>query len=248
MRKNLTTNLNQQISVDCCIFNFNQGHLNVLLIKRKSKNKSGEELLALPGDLVYNNETLNNAAERVLKELTDLEHVYLEQVGAFSDLHRLSKPEDKHWLKSFRTNPNARVITIGYYSLTKINENLAHPNSFAEELRWIPVKSIESLAFDHMEILAASIAALQTRIKTKPIGFNLLPKKFTLSQLQELYEAILDKSIDKRNFRRKMLKLGIIIPLDKYQENVSHKPAQYFSFDKEKYEALEGTGFDNFGF
>ena len=241
-------NLNKGISVDCVIFGFDLERLNVLLIQREPLNQDDLSDLALPGDLIYNDENFDSASNRVLKELTGLENIFLEQVGAFGDINRLSKPHDRAWLQSVRDQPNVRVITVAYYSL--VNQNSFHPipSKFAKSITWKPVNEIESLAFDHLDILKAALQKLKNKLQTQPIGFNLLPEKFTLSELHKLYEAIIGKELDKRNFRRKMLKLELVTKLNEKQSGVAHKPSNYYSFNLENYEKLQAEGYNNFGF
>lgn len=245
IKKNASLELNPNVSVDCVIFGFDFDKLNVLVINRDNAN--GIQW-ALPGNLIYDDERLDQAANRVLEELTGLQHIYLEQIGAFGDPNRVSKESDRSWLESIRDQPDARVITVAYFSLVKMDDYLPHASSFAKSAEWIPINEIKELAFDHFEILQAAKSRLKQMIKIRPIGFNLLPEKFTLSQLHKLYEAILDKPLDKRNFRRKIQKLKIVTSLKEKQSGVPHKPSQLFMFDKNHYLQLMQNGFDNFGF
>lgn len=245
IEKNRRQELNPNISVDCVIFGFDFDKLNVLVIDRADGSRLP---CALPGDLIFNHEHLDHAAIRVLEELTGLKNIYLEQIGAFGDPNRISKESDQSWLQKVREQPQARVVTIGYYSLVKMENYLPQASSFAKSAAWIPVNKITELAFDHMEILDAAKQRLKQMINIRPIGFNLLPEKFTLSQLHRLYEAILDKPLDKRNFRRKIQKLELVKNLKEKQFGVPHKPSQLFMFDGKTYEKLMQTGINNFGF
>lgn len=244
-KKNQIIELNPNVSVDCVIFGFDFDKLNVMLIDRSEQDRIQ---WALPGNLIYDDEHLDEAANRVLAELTGLENIYLEQIGAFGDPNRISKESDRSWLQSIRAQPDARVITVAYFSLVKMDDYQPQPSSFAKSAEWIPLNEIRELAFDHYEILQSAKARLKQMIKIRPIGFNLLPEKFTLSQLHKLYEAILEKPLDKRNFRRKVQKLNIVSSLEEKQSGVPHKPSQLFMFDKEQYLQLMQNGFDNFGF
>lgn len=239
--------LNPRISVDCVIFGFDLNQLKVLVIER-SISDSDKQILTLPGDLIYEAENLDIAADRVLFELTGLQTIFLEQVGAFGDTDRLNKEADKKWLRAVREEPEARVITIAYFSLVNIHEYAPQASSFAKSAAWIPLDEINELAFDHFDILQTALKKLKNKIRIQPVGFNLLPEKFTLSQLQKLYEAILGRELDKRNFRRKMLKLQLVEMLEERQEKVPHKPSQYFKFNETNYNKLIENGFDNFGF
>ena len=246
--KKINLELNPNVSVDCVIFGFDLEQLTVLLIDRGEISSAFGPRLALPGNLIYDNENLDMAANRVLDELTGLKNIYLEQVGAFGDPDRIHKESDREWLKSIRAEPEARVITVAYYTLVPMQQYKPQASSFAKNADWVPVCEIKELAFDHFEILQAAKEKLKQKIKIQPIGFNLLPQKFTLSQLHRLYESILDKPLDKRNFRRKIQKLDILTSSSEKQKGVPHKPSLLYEFNEEKYQELTQTGFDNFGF
>ena len=247
-KKNKALELNPNVSIDNIIFGFDFDQLYCLLIDSGISKTTGRPRLAVPGDLIYDNETLDEAAKRILKELTGIDNIYLEQIGAFGDPNRMGKESDKEWLKSMRAEPDARVITVAYFSLVKMDDFNPKASSFAESAGWAPINEIHELAFDHYEILQSAREQLKRKIKIQPIGFNLLPEKFTLSQLHKLYESILNKPLDKRNFRRKILNLQILTPLNEKQVGVPHKPSQLFEFNEEKYQKLSSEGFDNFGF
>jgi 8-oxo-dGTP diphosphatase len=190
--------LNPNVSVDCVIFGFDLDQLYVLLIDSGSNEAFSQARMAVPGDLIFDTENLDEAATRVLKELTSIENIYLEQIGAFGDPNRIGKKEsDREWLEAIRAEPEARVITVAYYSLVRMPNFNPKASSFAKSAGWAPVKEVFDLAFDHYEILQAGLKQLRRKIKIQPIGFNLLPEKFTLSQLHKLYECILDKELDK---------------------------------------------------
>jgi 8-oxo-dGTP diphosphatase len=205
-------------SVDNVIFGFDGGDLKVLLIQRGAAPYKGK--WALPGDLVYPNEDLDAAAARVLEQLTNLRGVYLEQVRAFGAV-------DRH--------PLGRVITIAYYSLIKVSKFSVTPASFAQKAHWRSISETNELAFDHTEILDACLRQLKHKVRMAPVGFELLPPKFTLSELQHLYEALLETDLDKRNFRKKILAMNLLNDLNEMQEGVSHRPAKLYQFDKERY-------------
>jgi 8-oxo-dGTP diphosphatase len=214
-------------SVDNVIFGFDGGELKVLLIKRS--NALFQNMWALPGDLVYPNEDILNAASRVLDQLTGLKGVFLEQVRAFGAV-------DRH--------PLGRVITVAYYSLVNPRSFQLTPSSFASVAEWHRMSDVGQLAFDHNHILQACQEQLRLRVRTAPIGFELLPLKFTLTELQLLYESILGKEMDKRNFRKKMLTLNFIHDLNEMQENVSHRPARLYQFNLETYSKLVEAGYE----
>lgn len=241
-------NLNPHVSVDCVIFGFGFEELKVLLIERGLPDDGGlgaaKPTLMLPGDLIYDNENLDQSAMRVLKALTSLENIYLEQFAAFGEPARVRREEDLAWLRSMREDPEARVITVGYYSLVRLDKFKPAPAYYARSADWYPVSSVPELAFDHNAILDAALARLKNKARVEPIGFELLPQKFTLSQLQKLYEAILGIPLDKRNFRRKIMSRGFLTELQEKQQGVPHKPAMLYQFDAAQYERLKGNSFD----
>jgi 8-oxo-dGTP diphosphatase len=213
-------------TVDNVIFGFDEGDLKVLLIKRGEEPFKGE--WALPGYFVYENEDLDSAAQRVLDELTGIKNVYLEQVNTFGAV-------DRH--------PMGRVITVAYYSLIKISDYNLHVSSIAIKAKWHRIAKLKDLAFDHFKILTACFQRLKGRVRGRPVGFELLPPKFTLTELQHLYEAILETSLDKRNFRKKILSMNLLLDLDEMQEGVAHRPARLYQFDKTKYEHFLAEGY-----
>lgn len=215
-------------TVDNVIFGFDEGDLKVLLIKR------GEEPFknrwALPGYFVYPNEDLDTAAKRVLEEMTGIRNVFLEQVKTFGAVNR---------------HPFGRVITVAYFSLIRIdNYEVQTSSAVARKAEWHSVSKLKNLPFDHQEILDASFQRLKWMVRYRPVGFELLPSKFTLTELQHLYEAILETELEKRNFRKKILSMNLLIDLDETQEGVAHRPARLYKFDKQKYEQLLADGFN----
>ena len=229
--------LSPNFSIDCVVFGFDSERLYVLLVERTLIDKSGNVLLddyTLLGNHVFNDEDLDEAAHRVLFSLTGIESIYLEQFGTFGHPERLNHPNDKLWLESINLNPDNRVITTAYYSLLYINDVKLRAGE--RKLLWHPVNDSIDLAYDHKEILSLALEAVRTKIRTNPIGFELLPTKFTLSQLQKLYEEILGVSYDKRNFRKKISRMNYLVPLNEKQKGVAHKPAQLFMFSKDVYE------------
>ena len=231
--------INSNVSVDCALFSFDGSELEILLIERMAGETTLEDdLLALPGNLIYQNENLDQAANRVLFELTGLENIFLEQVYTFGDPARITKEKDQDWLKKIRVHPEARVITVAYTSLVKKSNLKVSPSSFARKALWVKVKEVPQLAFDHNEIFTKALDFLKQKIYLQPLGYELLPERFTLAQLQKLYEAILDDSFDKRNFRRKILRTSFIIPLDEKQQGVAHKPARLYRFDKSQFHQI----------
>lgn len=228
------------ISVDCVVFGFDFEKLNVLLVERELRDeKSGQVIFSdhtLAGYHIFEDEDLDTAAGRILKGLTGLDNIFLEQFGAYGQLDRVSAPRDKTWLDHINKGFADRIVTVGYLALidnTKVTLRLKERN-----VSWFPVSKISDmeLAFDHKYLFHEALAALQRKVKVEPIAFELLPDYFTLSQLQKLYEAVLGTSFDKRNFRKKVAQMHYVIPLKKKQQGVAHKPAQYYLFSREVYE------------
>ncbi|CAN5782048.1 NUDIX domain-containing protein [soil metagenome] len=214
------------VSIDCIIFGLDEGRLKVLLVERAIEPSFG--LWALPGGFVLEQEDLDVAARRTLEATTGMTNVFMEQVQAFGKVGRF---------------PWRRVVTIAYYALIKsIHGNLrAGPD--ASDVRWFDVKQVPELVFDHRQILHAALSTLRTKVRREPIGFELLPQKFTLSELQGLYEAVLDTTFDTRNFRKKLLKMNLLVELDERQTGVPHRAARLYSFNRESYESLKEKGF-----
>ena len=214
-------------TVDNVIFGFDEGDLKVLLILR------GEDPYpdkwALPGYFVRESEDLDAAAYRVLEELTGMKDVFLEQVSTFGNPQR---------------HPMGRVITVAYYSLVRIQDYCIRPASMAREVKWYSLDDHPSLAFDHGNILQACFERLKKQVRQRPLGFELLPSKFTLTELQHLYEAILGKRLDKRNFRKKILAMSLLVDVGETQAGVAHRPAKLYQFDQNKYDRFVAEGFD----
>ena len=207
-------------SIDCVIFGFEAGELKVLLIERNEE--PFKDWLALPGYIVGQDESVDHAAERILYELTGLRDVSIRQFHTFGDV-------DRH--------PQGRVITVGYFALIRINgqKELEPVTHFARKAFWHPVNDLPTLAFDHTEIFNRAYKKIRTKLNYEPIAFDLLPEKFTLTQLQLLYEAVLNKKLDKRNFRKKMLSYGFLKELAEKQKGVSYRAAKLYKFDRRKY-------------
>lgn len=230
-----------QVSVDCVIFGYDDDGLKVLLIEQRAPesaepSRSMSIQHALPGDLILQDESLDDAAQRVLFELTRLEGIYMKQFHAFGDPHRVREPKDQVWLQSFRVEPEARVLTVAYYGLVSLHEHTPEPASFAGGTKWVDVGEIPDLAFDHNDIVNGAFDTLREQLESHYISFELLPKKFTLSQLQTLHEVVLNKKFDKRNFRKNVKRMSHVVPLDEKQTGVLHKPAQLFSFSPDSIE------------
>ena len=205
------------LSVDCVIFGFDESKLKVLLIRSDLKKYSGK--WSLLGDLVFPQEDLDAAAYRILKQRTGLSDVYLEQVHTFGNVNR---------------HPAGRVVTVAYCSLINVQHHKL--NILDNELHWLDAKTVTDLAFDHQEIFDTCMRQLQKRIQEHPLGFNLLPKKFSLRELQKLYEAILDRKMDRRNFRKKFFSMDFLIDLKEMEQDVPHRPGKLYKFNYDKYE------------
>lgn len=180
---------------------------------------------ALPGDLIVDDEGLDQAANRVLEEITHISGIFLRQFKAFGDPNRVSDIKDLDWLKNYRQNPQARVITVAYLALVKMDEFMPEASSFAERVFWQELETLPSLAFDHNRILEEALDRLRDDFINHRTGFELLPERFTLGQIQKLYEIILGKDLDKRNFRKKILKEKLVTATNEKQTGVLHKPA-----------------------
>jgi len=205
------------LSVDCVIFGFDENKLKVLLIRSDLKKYLGK--WSLLGDLVRPGEDLDASAYRILKQRTGLSDVYLEQVHTFGSVNR---------------HPAGRVVTVTYCSLINVQHHKL--NILDNELHWHDIKNVTDLAFDHQQIFDTCYKRLQKRIQEHPLGFNLLPKKFSLRDLQNLYEAILDTKMDRRNFRKKFFSMDFLIDIDEMEQDVPHRPGKLYKFNFEKYE------------
>jgi len=205
------------LSVDCVIFGFDENKLKVLLIRSDLKKYLGK--WSLLGDLVNPREDLDAAAYRILKQRTGLSDVYLEQVKTFGGIER---------------HPAGRVVTIAYCSLINIQHHKL--KILDNELHWHDVDDVTDLAFDHREIFDTSLEQLRKRVQEHPLGFSLLPRKFSLRELQNLYEAILNTKMDRRNFRKKFFAMDFLIDLNEMEQDVPHRPGKLYKFNYEKYE------------
>lgn len=237
----MAAQLHPNISVDCVIFGFDFEKLNVILVERNFIDpETHEELISdftLTGNHVYEDEPLDDAAKRVLNDLTGLHDIYLDQFYTTGDPDRLICPKDQLWLKKTGKNPENRVVSICYFSLLNCDQVTIQKKD--RNVDWYPVTELPDMAFDHLEIIKNGLRALQVKLQYEPIGFEMLPEKFTLSQLQKLYEVVFGVEFDKRNFRKKITKMKYLVPLNEKQKGVSHKPARYYHFNKEIYETTK---------
>lgn len=213
------------LTADCVVFGLDETELKVLLIERDLEPFAGK--WALPGGFVRVDETIEQAARRELLEETGLDKIYLEQLYTFGDLNR---------------DPRERVVTVAWYALVRLSEHRVQSATDARNADWFGLHDLPALAFDHDRIVETAYERLQSKIRYQPIGFELLPRKFTLSQLQSLYEIILDRSLDKRNFRKKILSMDILKELDEVEKDVSHRAARLYKFNKHRYQQMLKSG------
>jgi 8-oxo-dGTP diphosphatase len=226
----LTDYPSPSVTADCVVFGvtFESGGpaLRVLLIERGEAPFEGA--LALPGGFVRIDETVDDAARRELGEETGLGDVFLEQLYTFGTLDR---------------DPRGRVVSVAYYALVNLADHRVQAGTDARVARWVPVQEARGLAFDHDQILTVALDRLRAKVRYQPIGFEMLPERFKLSQLQALYEAVLGRPLDKRNFRKRILAMGLLAQTGE-ERGVPHRAARLFRFDNRRYETLRRKGFD----
>lgn len=213
------------LTVDAVVFGFDEEDLKVLLIERDLEPFAGT--WALPGGFVQVDETLDAAVRRELGEETGIGDVFLEQLYTFGAVDR---------------DPRERVVSVAYYALVKLSDHEVRAATDARNAAWFAVSDAPTLAFDHAEILDTAHERLRGKVRYQPIGFELLPPKFTLRQLQHLYEVILDRPLDKRNFRKKISRFDFIVELNEIEKDVAHRAARLYRFDKRKYDRAVKKG------
>lgn len=231
------------LSIDCVIFGFHDNQLKVLLIKTPYKDK-----WSLPGGFIPVEEDIDDAAVRVLKIRTGMEGIFLRQFATFGKVKRNDNDlkdtvldhlkiygEARKWLSQ-------RFVTVGYYALVDFLKTIPPQSSKEELIEWIDHKEVPELILDHKEILDKALATLRNELNLIPVGYNLLPEKFTIPELQKLYETILDRKLDRRNFLRKITNIGILNKLDEKKSNVAHKAPNLYTFDKDKYDEVLKNG------
>jgi len=225
------------VSVDCVILGFHENQLKVLLLKHRYR-----EMWALPGGFIFKHEDAKHAAERVLQERTGLKKIFLQEFHTFGEKERYSN--DFH-LEDFEKDGIEvtadfwllqRFITIGYYALVDFFEVVPSPDRLSETCTWWDVNALPEMILDHRKIFDKALHTIQLNLLYQPIGYNLLPEKFTMTELQKLYETILGKKLDRRNFQRKMLGYDILSKLDEVKKGVAHKSPHLYSFNLPKYQ------------
>jgi 8-oxo-dGTP diphosphatase len=215
------------VTVDCVVFGLDEEDLKIILIERNGDPFKG--MWALPGGFIHMDESLEQAALRELQEETGIRNVFLEQLYTFGDPGR---------------DPRDRVISVAYYALVNLRAYSIKAATDARSAAWFSIDDIPKLAFDHHKILDMALARLRGKVRYEPVGFELLPEKFTLTQLQRMYEKILEQDIDKRNFRKKILSMELLKELDEVQMDVAHRAARLYRFDEKKYRQLKEKGFN----
>jgi hypothetical protein len=236
------------LSVDCVIFGFDSIHLNVLLVERTLTSEPDNSIIftdfTLTGNHVRTGEDPDAAAIRIVNDLTGLHDIYLEQFHTFGSVNRLMNKKDQDWIHSLDLEIQDHVVTVGYLSLIDCAAvEIAGQQS--RNVRWFPVGRLPELGFDHALILQKALEKLRVKIRQEPVAFELLAEKFTLTQLQRLYEAILGTRFDPRNFRKKISQMKYVIPLDEKQTGVRHKPANMYIFSRDVYDR---TRKEHYGF
>lgn len=227
--------VNPHVSVDCVLIGFDGEQLCVLVIRQLDAiHEEGLNNYKLPGSLIYEDEDLDDAAKRVLKELTGLKSVKMIQFRAFGSKDRTRNPKDVRWLERFHSLNEKidRIVTIAYLTLLKIDRKYTQL-SHQYEACWMPVKEIKELAFDHKQIVEEALAYIRQYVENTPSSlFTLLPRKFTASQLRTLYEVIYDREFDVRNFHKKIALMDYVVPLEEKERGVAHRAARYYRFDR----------------
>jgi 8-oxo-dGTP diphosphatase len=215
------------LTVDCVIFGLDleAESLKVMLVERDVEPFAGE--WAIPGGFVKSDENLIEAATRELQEETGISDVFLEQLYTFGDPGR---------------DPRGWVVSVAYYALVSPEKHDIHATTDARDARWFAISSLPRLAFDHAQILQTALDRVRGKLSYAPIGFELLPQKFTIKQLQKLYEIVLDRQLDNRNFRKKIFAMDVLRELDEMQQGVAHRAARLYKFDERKYKQLVKQG------
>lgn len=221
------THARPALTVDCVVFGLDEADLKVLLIQRDLEPFAGR--WALPGGFVRIDETIDQAARRELQEETGLTKVFLEQLYTVGTVDR---------------DPRERVVSVAHYALVRLSDHQVQAATDARQAAWFAVDDLPALAFDHDDIVEMALRRLQGKVRWQPIGFELLPPKFSLTRLQRMYEIILERELDKRNFRKKVMSLGILEELDEVEQDVAHRAARLYRFDEKAYRRMVKDGFN----
>ena len=228
-----------QLSLDCVILGFHDNQLKVLLLRWKSTRE-----WSLPGGIIYQHESVDEAAYRALKQRTMLDNVYLQQFHVFGEADRYNRSEIQEKLKHL-IDPDLwyqRAVSVGYYALVDYTHVAPTPDQYTDECQWWDIKDVPPLLFDHNHIIDVALKAVRIQLSWQPIGYNLLPEEFTMPELQRLYETILDRPLDPRNFYKKMLSLGILERTEKRRKGGAYKSPYLYKFNKEQYNAVLEEG------
>lgn len=217
----------EALSIDTVVFGFKDSGLYVLLVKRALSPDKG--LWALPGGYIRYDESVEHAAHRILTDQTAVSNIYLEELKTFGQVDRF---------------PLKRVITVGFYALVNMEIFELNKGEDVLDVRWFNVRRLpEKMAFDHRDIFDEAFKRLKHKVRHEPVGFSLLPRKFTLLQIKELYESILEIELDKSNFRKKLMKMNLLVACKEKQTNVAHRAARLYRFDEKVYNELLTKGF-----
>lgn len=230
---------NNHISVDDVVIGFDGAALRVLLIRRTGSDNTGVDYndMKLPGSLIYMDEDLDEAASRVLTELTGVKNVSLTQFKAFGSKDRTNDPRDIHWLERAQQAHVERIVTVGYFAIVKLDSTLIRTTR-RESAVWVPIDAVGTLAFDHNLIIQEALKAIRTEIENnRALLFDLLPKKFTALQLRLLTEIIYGKELDVRNFHKKLAQMPYVVALEERQKGVAHRAARFYKFDRKAFNA-----------
>ena len=226
--------IHTHVSVDCVVFGFDGVSLNVLLVRRNTESENTQDL-KLPGSLIFQEEDADIAVLRVLKELTGINKMALKQFKSFTSPQRTANPEDVKWLELTYNNKIDRLITISYLALCKIDRKLNVVSKY-RTVEWCPVNKLPKMPFDHNIIVEESLREVRRWLEYDPsVVFELLPSKFTITDLRRLYEAVYRKNYDVRNFHKKIAGMEYIVPTEEWQSGVSHRAARFYKFDKVLY-------------
>ncbi len=236
---NTTPLANNHISVDIVMMGFDGNALKVVLVKRSGEDEEGLfNDMKLPGSLIYKDEDLDQAASRVLTELTGLRDIRLTQFKAFGSRNRTSNPRDVVWLERAQQARVESIVTVAYFAVVKLDKAIGKLPA-NETVVWLDVEHLPTLAFDHNLIIADALTAVRREAEyNRSFIFDLLPKKFTASQLRRLYEILHNRKLDVRNFHKKMLQMPYVMPLDEYEQGVSHRAARFYKFDRKAYNSI----------